>query len=139
MATFDNSLKRSSTLESERTKTARELYRSADFSQQQTYSSEKPSEWTRSDGPRIEIRVVDTKKGVTKVFFCERGLLLRKMRYFSSQIPKEEGLFEVTIHCDAQVFEWILRYIRYPNHQSQRISTSNVVSVLVSSHFLQVP
>ena len=90
MATFDNSVRRSVTLASERSRTARNLFHTFDWSHQASLSSERKvtPDRTRSDGPRIEIKVVDEKRGATKVFFCERGLLLRKMRYFGSQIPK---------------------------------------------------
>ncbi len=87
----------------------------------------------------VEILVVDEASNERKSFSCGRKLLLSRMQYFQTQIPKEEGTFAVTIHCEVAMFEWILKYIRNSKSQVRKLSVANVVSLLVSAHFLEVP
>ena len=86
---------------------------------------------------KIEITVID--KDARELFTCSRRLLLGSMGYFRAQIGPTEGHFAVTIHASIEVFAWILAYLQQPALQLKKIALSNVVSLLVSAHHLQVP
>ncbi|KAI8903277.1 hypothetical protein EDD86DRAFT_215000, partial [Gorgonomyces haynaldii] len=56
------------------------------------------------------------------------------MRYFSSFL-EDTDISELDVHCDVQVFEWLLNYI---SNESLPIDMKNVISILISSHFLMM-
>ena len=44
---------------------------------------------------------------------------------------------DISVHCDVEIFEWLFQYIHNPD-QSPRFDASNVVSILISSDFLNM-
>ena len=62
------------------------------------------------------------------------------MGYFRTQIPDvdQNDIFIITIHCDLNVFEWLLKYIRNPEKYGKRISKNNVISLMVSGDYLKI-
>ena len=52
---------------------------------------------------------------VHREFQCSRDLLLREMRYFVEYLPSErneKGPTEIAVHCDINVFETLMRYVK---------------------------
>eukprot|EP00743_Colponemidia_sp_Colp-15_P010169 GILK01011172.1.p1 GENE.GILK01011172.1~~GILK01011172.1.p1 ORF type:complete len:738 (-),score=129.94 GILK01011172.1:1-2214(-) len=98
----------------------------------------------------IVIHVCDEARKIQRDFVCPRDLLLSEMKYFSSYlspgnddsntgggggIQKLEDV-DISVHCDLHIFEWLMKYIRKAPHVE--LDTSNVVSILISSDFLQM-
>eukprot|EP00742_Colponemidia_sp_Colp-10_P012057 GILJ01013485.1.p1 GENE.GILJ01013485.1~~GILJ01013485.1.p1 ORF type:complete len:740 (+),score=117.42 GILJ01013485.1:42-2261(+) len=97
----------------------------------------------------IVIHVCDEARKIQRDFVCPRDLLLAEMKYFSSYLsPSEDSSGEgggglqkledvdISVHCDLHIFEWLMKYIRKAPHVE--LDTSNVVSILISSDFLQM-
>ena len=62
---------------------------------------------------KIMIHVIDDNKKVKKDFTFGRALLVKHMKYFEKCLKKisEQDEIDISIHCDAQIFEWLLNYI----------------------------
>ena len=62
---------------------------------------------------RIMIHVIDDNKGQKRDFQFSRSLLVRYMKYFDKCLKKisENDEIDISIHCDAGIFEWLLCYI----------------------------
>ena len=69
------------------------------------------SEVTMKD--RIMIHVIDDNKNQKRDFQFSRSLLVRYMKYFDKCLKKisENDEIDISIHCDASIFEWLLCYI----------------------------
>ena len=103
---------------------------------------------------RIMIHVIDDNKSQKKDFQFSRSLLVRYMKYFDKCLKKisENDEIDISIHCDASIFEWLLSYILAyeesikPWHLKGRsddkvlpsLDLKNVVSILISSDFLKI-
>ena len=105
----------------------------------------------------VVIHVCDEKRGVRRDFSCQRGTLLREMKYFGKFLESaEEGKegngdgsstggsasgekaeVDISVHCDIQIFEWLMRYARAPGTPPP-LTAASVVSILVSSDFLEM-
>ena len=62
-------------------------------------------------------------------FFCQRALLLRQMTYFTAylQTRASDPTVEIDVHCDIEVFEWLMSYIsRKRPLFGKRLGTSHV-------------
>ena len=57
-------------------------------------------------------------------------------QYLSCDELEEEEEVDISVHCDILVFEWLIQYISSPKKPTLEIH--NVVSILISSHFLQM-
>jgi hypothetical protein len=59
------------------------------------------------------IHVIDDAKKVKKDFTFGRMLLTKHMKYFDNCLKKisEQDEIDISIHCDAEIFEWLLNYI----------------------------
>ncbi len=44
---------------------------------------------------------------------------------------------DISVHCDVEIFEWLMVYIHDPAHLPS-LAKSIVVSILISSEFLQM-
>ena len=87
---------------------------------------------------------------VKRDFYCKKSLLVREMKYFTpylSDDTNEDEYTEIDVHCDVQVFEWLMNYITRQQNQlgiiifSQSfyvVDIKSVAPILVSSHFLQM-
>ncbi|KAJ3290821.1 hypothetical protein HK104_006501 [Borealophlyctis nickersoniae] len=98
----------------------------------------------------IVIHVFDENRNAKRDFICKRHLLLREMKYFTAYLlPDAAGLngsgsastgtasdrVEIDVHCDIEVFEWLMGYI---TRQRPPLEPRTAISILISSHFLQM-
>ena len=62
---------------------------------------------------KIMIHVIDDNKNQKRDFQFSRSLLVRYMKYFDKCLKKisENDEIDISIHCDAGIFEWLLCYI----------------------------
>jgi Domain of unknown function (DUF3342) len=62
---------------------------------------------------RIMIHVIDDNKSQKRDFQFSRSLLVKYMKYFDKCLKKisENDEIDISIHCDAGIFEWLLCYI----------------------------
>lgn len=101
--------------------------------------------WGRlCDRRRAYIRVVDRRKPEERDFTCRAGVLGEVMRFFRPYLQQGGGRDSVTItvHCDADVFGWLLQAARARAGEERAaepsLSLGNCVPVLVSSDFLKM-
>jgi hypothetical protein len=68
---------------------------------------------TATFSDKIMIHVIDDAKKLKKDFTFGRGLLVKHMKYFDNCLKKisEQDEIDISIHCDADIFEWLLNYI----------------------------
>jgi hypothetical protein len=114
---------------------------------------------------RIVIHVCDEARGINRDFPCDRKVLLAEMRYFRAylapdgadnngdagvdgkwsgedggkdqQQQQQSDDVDISVHCDVHIFEWLVRYINNPG-SPPRIDSAAVVSILISSDFLEM-
>ena len=115
----------------------------------------------------VAIHVFDQHRKVRQDFQCDSHLLVRRMKYFrphidvrDSPMVDADGGFgkgsdhqpiEITVHCDVQIFSWLIRYIKATDSDgccapSSRSATgtkppmtvANCFPILISSHFLKI-
>ncbi|KAI8823522.1 uncharacterized protein EV422DRAFT_565465 [Fimicolochytrium jonesii] len=104
-----------------------------------TSSSEAASKTAKGPEtkPDVIIHVYDESKKAKRDYFCDRILLLRQMPYFSPYLLNHaaEATIEIDVHCDIQVFEWLMLYI---SRKRPLFEPRLALSILVSSNFLQM-
>ncbi|XJO78250.1 hypothetical protein BDV3_002724 [Batrachochytrium dendrobatidis] len=84
------------------------------------------------------IHVYDEARNVMRDFHCKKSLLLREMKYFESCLSEKTlkaDIIEIDVHCDVHVFEWLILFI---TKQQVQLDSKTVVSILISSSFLQM-
>jgi hypothetical protein len=96
----------------------------------------------------VQITVIDASHKLRRQYTCKRQILLHSMRYFKTILEKEENKHvDLSIHCDVSIFEWLLEYIHldYSKEPSKehslkeyKFELNNVMSILISSDFLQI-
>ena len=61
----------------------------------------------------IMIHVIDDSKNEKRDFTFSRSLLVKYMKYFDKCLKKisDQDEIDISIHCDAVIFEWLLKYI----------------------------
>jgi hypothetical protein len=62
------------------------------------------------------------------------------MKYFEKFLAENENGYDdidISVHCDVEIFEWLMAYIHDPDTPPQ-IDKSIIVSILISSEFLQM-
>jgi Domain of unknown function (DUF3342) len=62
----------------------------------------------------VVVHVIDKNRDVRKDFLCRKGDILKHMAYFRAHLtqPREgDTEVDITVHCDARVFEWLVNYI----------------------------
>ena len=61
----------------------------------------------------IMIHVIDDTKNEKRDFTFSRSLLVKYMKYFDRCLKKisDNDEIDISIHCDAVIFEWLLNYI----------------------------
>lgn len=61
----------------------------------------------------IMIHVIDDSKNEKRDFTFSRSLLVKYMKYFERCLKKisDNDEIDISIHCDAVIFEWLLNYI----------------------------
>ena len=106
-----------------------------------------------SDDDPIVIHIYDENRGIQKDFSCSRSLLLNHMKYFKSYISDSSNKqldndtdsashadaedIDISVHCDVYIFEFLVEYMNNPS-VPPKFETSSVVSILISSDFLQM-
>ena len=98
-------------------------------------------------GSKIIIHVCDENRKLNKDFKCDKNILLAQMKYFEKFQPAGttgnsstalEDL-DISVHCDIQIFEWLMKYLQHPQAQTRTLETGNVISILISADYLQMP
>lgn len=88
----------------------------------------------------VVIHVCDDNRKVERNFVCKKSKLLSHMKYFNQY--REEGTeledLEISVHCDINIFEWLMNYVQNPSTQKLSIKISNVISILISSEYLRM-
>ena len=114
----------------------------------------------KASSDTIVIHVCDEARGINRDFPCDRKTLLAEMRYFraylapdgdenegdkggangedgnNNPVPANDDV-DISVHCDVHIFEWLVRYINNPDNPP-RIDSAAVVSILISSDFLEM-
>lgn len=110
-----------------------------------THKDSASSQKGKSEGPNIVIHVCDEAKNVKRDFNCPRNLLVREMKYFAEYLSLDAQRWEevdISVHCDVQIFEWLMRYVqRHIPEKAKNVpnlEASNVISILISSDFLKM-
>lgn len=88
----------------------------------------------------VVIHVCDENRDITRDFCCRRDTLVSHMKYFEHFLVETEGGYEdidISVHCDIDIFEWLMAYIHNPQSPPQMDKTI-VISILISSDFLQI-
>ncbi|KAJ9459909.1 hypothetical protein DIPPA_22715 [Diplonema papillatum] len=90
---------------------------------------------------KVTIHVRDDVNGVSRNFVCRRDVLLQEMQYFKAYLSADCSIedIEISVHCDASIFEWLMQYVHNKDSDDRPRSTPSVaVSILISSEFLQM-
>ena len=82
----------------------------------------------------------DENRKLNKDFECEKELLVDSMKYFEKYLRSSTSLddIDISVHCDVKIFEWLMKYIKATIDRPP-IEVKNVISILISSEFLQMP
>ncbi|XP_056120270.1 SANT and BTB domain regulator of class switch recombination isoform X1 [Rhinichthys klamathensis goyatoka] len=99
--------------------------------------------------PNMVIHVCDEAKNLKQDFVCPRNLLVKEMRYFEEYLsvdPQRWDEVDISVHCDVQIFDWLMNYIKSHNTEHShgkhvdkpKLEHSNVISILISSEFLKM-
>ena len=80
----------------------------------------------------------DEGKKINKDFKCPRSILISKMKYFESHLQSCQTAedLEISVHCDVDIFEWLMQYMLSKDKPS--LEMNKVISILISSDFLQM-
>ena len=108
------------------------------------------------------IHVNDEKRKKQKDFRCQFGILLKYMKYFEQALKSmgEGDDFDISVHCDIKIFEWLMLYIEFEERrtapgvrffetvgtkdlESKRakpeIRVEDAISILISAEYLRIP
>jgi hypothetical protein len=88
----------------------------------------------------LVIHVCDENRQISKDFCCKRDILVAHMKYFEKFLKENEAGYDdidISVHCDVEIFEWLMTYIHEPDKPPQ-LEKAIVVSILISSDFLQM-
>ena len=90
------------------------------------------------------IHVFDENRKVNKDFTCEKDLLVTHMKYFEKYLTEATSVddIDISVHCDIKIFEWLMKYLKQKDQpideQGPKLDIKNVISILISSDFLQM-
>ena len=88
----------------------------------------------------VVIHVCDESRHSSKDFCCKRDILVKHMKYFDRFLTENENGYDdidISVHCDIDIFEWLMAFIHEPN-EPPLLDKAIVVSILISSEFLQM-
>jgi hypothetical protein len=89
----------------------------------------------------VVIHVCDENQQLSRDFCCKRDILILHMKYFQKFLSENDGNgyedIDISVHCDVEIFEWLMTYIHAPENPS-KIDKQILVSILISSEFLQM-
>jgi len=67
------------------------------------------------------------------------------MKYFEKYLTEATSVddIDISVHCDIKIFEWLMKYLKQKENDSQdetgpKLDIKNVISILISSDFLQM-
>ena len=70
------------------------------------------------------------------------------MKYFEKYLTEATSVddIDISVHCDIKIFEWLMKYLKLkeseqqkpPDENSPKLDIKNVISILISSDFLQM-
>ena len=72
------------------------------------------------------------------------------MKYFENYLTEATSVedIDISVHCDIKIFEWLMRYLKYKDckpgqtgleaKDQPRLDLKSVISILISSDFLQM-
>jgi hypothetical protein len=89
----------------------------------------------------IMIHVIDDSKNEKRDFTFSRSLLVKYMKYFDRCLKKisDNDEIDISIHCDAVIFEWLLNYIfameEYEKKQAEQEKFNRAVGNSVSQNW----
>ena len=92
---------------------------------------------TQTKKELVIIHVCDEPRQINKDFACDRSLLLSEMKYFQGYLGGETTDIDISVHCDVHIFEWLVQWIHSPLRPPP-VDASSVVSILISSEFLEM-
>lgn len=95
---------------------------------------------TEGGGDIVIIHVCDENQQISKDFCCKRDILVKHMKYFEKFLAENENGYDdidISVHCDVEIFEWLMTYIHEPD-SPPKIEKTIIVSILISSEFLQM-
>lgn len=95
---------------------------------------------TRNAEDTVIIHVCDENQNISRDFCCKRRILVKHMKYFEKFLAENENGYDdidISVHCDVEIFEWLMTYIHAPD-APPTIDKSILVSILISSEFLQM-
>ena len=91
------------------------------------------------------IHVHDDRVGQSSDFTCSRAEIVKHMKYFERFLGESAASkscdpddVDISVHCDISVFEWLVKYMRSPNTGAATLAVPSVISILISSDFLQM-
>lgn len=60
------------------------------------------------------------------------------MQYFKQFLSSNDCSedLDISVHCDVKIFDWLMKYVR--DKQGPILENKNVISILISSEFLQM-
>eukprot|EP01083_Nonionella_stella_P033953 92900_1 len=93
----------------------------------------------RLDPDAVVIHVHDEARGVKKDFYCNRKVLLTQMAYFQNYLSSNSDYddIDISVHCDVKIFEWLVKWM-LKSTPAPKFETNNLISLLISSDFLQM-
>lgn len=82
----------------------------------------------------VQIQVYDESRKATKMFSCNKRLINRYMKYFSSFLEDftETKEIDITVYCDIKIFEWLISYV---NQREKLIRNGKLVG-FASKHIV---
>lgn len=73
--------------------------------------------------------------------------MVTHMKYFEKYLTEATSVddIDISVHCDIKIFEWLMKYLKQkeseiikPPDELPRLDIKNVISILISSDFLQM-
>lgn len=113
--------------------------------EKESLEKESAVEDKKDEGPQMVIRVYDETKDVEQHFQCPRSILIEEMKYFGEYLSSDPQHiredFDISVHCDVQIFDWLMKYAKrnLPGVDSvPSMDSNNIISLLISSDFLKM-
>ena len=105
-------------------------------------SSASP-EVDHSTSALLRIHVVDEAKRRSQDFYCPKSLLVNRMKFFAAHLTDDSKPddVDISVQCDVVIFDWLMKYVHRdlkPDTVLPPLEPSNVISILISSDFLQM-
>ena len=91
----------------------------------------------------IVIHVCDESRKINRDFRCSKKVLLAEMKYFKTYLSGTSAYddIDISVHCDVHIFDWLMQYVKAlhaSDREKPKLDTKSVVSILISSEFLEM-